>query len=84
MSTAQWLQLIGTIVVVAVGYGALAQKVTQLREELREVKQGQRHQGERLGKVETDMAIQKALGGRRPTRALEPVQATPAEGEDHG
>lgn len=68
MTTPQWLQLIATIVAVAVGYGVLSQKVNQLGTEVRELKAGLQRQGERLGKAETAIEIAKAIE-RRFTRA---------------
>lgn len=81
MTTAQWLQLIGTIVVVAVGYGALSQRVSQLREDIRELKGSQRDQGQRIGRLETEVRILQALRDRRPTRALGEVMAPADDGE---
>lgn len=74
MTTAQWVQLIATIVGVAVAYGALSQRVTHLLAQVSELKAelklSQRDQGQRIGKLETQVEIFRALSGRRPTLAL--------------
>ena len=64
MSTAQWIGIVFTVVSLAVGYGALKSTVASLREEIvllrqsiKELQGSSERQGERIGKLETGVAL---------------------------
>jgi hypothetical protein len=70
VSTAFWLALIGNLVVVAVGYGALQAKVASLKEAVNELRTSRDKHGERIGRLDTKVQIIESHQVRRPTAAI--------------